>query len=126
VPRRALVAAAAAAAVAGCGGEEPQLPVSSPVPSPTPPPTAELKYDMLVAEQELETHRFAEGAYTDDELQLGPAYPLTVDVTSAGSDGFRLQATDELGITYVLIRRGDRVRRTCKPADPEHCPGGEW
>ena len=81
---------------------------------------------MLVAADEMETHRFGEGAYTSETSALGPAFPPTVTVKRAASDSYVLEAVDDQGIVYRMIKRGDRIRRICKPPDPEECPGGEW
>jgi hypothetical protein len=117
---------AAALLLAGCGGDDAELPRSGPASTPTPPPAAALKHDLTVAERELATYRFAEGTYTDDEAALSPAFPASVRITEAGTDSFRLRAEDDQGIRYVMVKRGDRVRRRCDPPDPDACPDGLW
>lgn len=112
--------------LAGCGDDDTPLPTSGPVATVTPPPPDDLKLDLVTAERELETYRFAEGSYTADESLLGPAFPPTVTVKEAGLDSFYIAAYDDTGIRYVMIREGEVTERTCDPVDPAHCPDGEW
>lgn len=114
-------------AFAGCGGaDDPELPRSGPVASPAPLSSDDLKFAMLTAQRELETYFFAEGIYTADEDRLGPAFPSTVAVEEAGARSFSLTAQDAQGIRYVLTKDGDVVERSCRPPDPDACPGGGW
>jgi hypothetical protein len=127
--RRALGVCAAALALAACGSyasDEAPLPTSAPAATVTPPPADDLKIDLATAIRELETYRFSEGSYTEEESLLGPAFPPTVTVRDAGPDGFHIAAVDNQGIRYEMIRAGERDRRVCRPADPVYCPNGEW
>jgi hypothetical protein len=119
-----LPCSAAVLALAACGGDEPARTVASP--SPAPPDPSQMKYDLLTAEIQLDAYKLAEGTYTADETQLGPAFPRTVTVKEADAHSFYMAAYDNQRIRYVLRRRGPEVERTCAPADPEECPSGEW
>ena len=122
----AVLLALVVVAVAGCGDDEPELPVSGPAVTATPPPADDLKVDLATAVRELETYFFAEGSYTEDETLLGPAFPPTVTVKEADPDGFYIAAYDDAGIRYSMVREGEEDTRRCDPPDPEDCPNGEW
>ena len=119
-----LPCSAAVLALAACGGDESARPAVAP--SPTPPDSSELKYDLLTAAIQLDAYKLAEGTFTADETELGPAFPRTVTVKEADATSFYIAAYDSKRIRYVLRRTGDETERTCAPPDPEECPDGEW
>jgi hypothetical protein len=110
--------------LAGCGGDD--KPVPAPAASPTPPPSDELKADLLTAAIQLDAYKLDAGTFTDDETQLGAAFPPTVTIKEADADSFYLAAYDNRRIRYALRREGETTERTCAPEDDEFCPDGEW
>jgi len=120
----ALVGLVVLAGCGGGGGDAAERP--DPLATPTPPDSETLKYDLLTAAIQLEAYKLAERRYTDDETQLGEAFPRTVTIKASDATSFSMAAYDDQAVRYTLMKDGDVTTRECKPARPEVCPGGKW
>lgn len=112
--------------IAGCGGGGGRDSTGRPAMTPTPPDSETLKHDLLTAAIQLEAYKLAEHRYTDDETQMGEAFPPTVTIKASGATSFSMAARDDEGVRYTLIKEGGVTARECKPARRDVCPHGRW